>query len=259
MKMKRFIILTLVLLAVIGCAGILNTYALEDGKRYNWGLVPSGEHSKVRFNHSPEELRQYDTFCIGGPDEKVLYLTFDMGYVNMNAERCVEILDKHDVKASFFILEHVVHNYFHTLKAMHENGHEICNHTLKHKDMCAVTDFEAYSAELLGLESLYKEKTGYDMTKFYRPPRGEFTKQALEYNQKLGFKTIFWSLAYVDWDDKNQPDPTASFKKVIDRTHNGAVILLHPTSETNAKILESLIIEWKRQGYRFELLGHLTA
>jgi len=130
---------------------------------------------------------------------------------------------------------------------------------MKHKNMCNITDFAGYEKEVTGLEKMYEETTGHKMAKYFRPPQGEFTKQNLEYNQKLGYKTIFWSLAYKDWDNNNQPDPAAAVQKILSRTHNGAVVLLHPTSNTNAAILDTLIKEWKKLGYRFGTLDELTA
>jgi peptidoglycan-N-acetylmuramic acid deacetylase len=124
--------------------------------------------------------------------------------------------------------------------------------------MCNIKDFAQYQKELAGLEKLFEETTGYKLSKYYRPPKGEFTKQNLEYNHRLGYKTVFWSLAYKDWDEKSQPEAAAAIQKILSRTHNGAVVLLHPTSTTNAAIMDELITEWKKLGYRFGTLDELT-
>ena len=203
---------------------------------------------------SLDDIKNYGAYAIGDKDDKVIYLTFDFGYENGNVKKCLDALNKNNVKGTFFILENVVRTNPELLDEMHT----IANHTLKHKNMCNIRDFKEYEKEIVGLDKLFEETTGHKLAKYYRPPKGEFTKQNLEYNQKLGYKTIFWSVAYKDWDNASQPETAATIKKVLDRTHNGAVVLLHPTSATNAAILDSLIQEWKSLGYRFGTLDELT-
>ena len=73
----------------------------------------------------------------------------------------------------------------------------------------------------------------------------------------MGYKTVFWSLAYADWDNDNQPAEDAAIQRLLSRTHNGAVILLHSTSKTNAAILDRLLTKWEEMGYRFETIDKL--
>ena len=108
------------------------------------------------------------------------------------------------------------------------------------------------------LEQMYAERVGGKMPRYYRPAQGCFSRQNLECAQKNGYKTIFWSFAYADWDNEKQPDPQKAKQIILDNVHNGAVILLHPTSATNAKILGEVIREMKAQGYRFGSLEELT-
>jgi len=242
----------------------LNVSAREkiiDDKNYSWYFIPVKDNAQPNFDIDLDDMKSYGAYAIGGDgnrDDKVIYLTFDFGFENGNVKKCLDALNKNNVKGTFFILENVINTVPELLKEMVETGHIIGNHTMKHKNMCNIRNFIDYEKEIIGLEKLFEEKTGYKMAKFFRPPKGEFTKQNLEFNQKLGYKTIFWSLAYKDWEEKNQPDTAAAIKKVLDRTHNGAVVLLHPTSSTNAAILDSLIIEWQKLGYRFGTLDELT-
>ena len=256
----RKLIATAVLLCVfLGMAAVTvsATETLVDSKNYKWYFKPAKNNEQPQFDVCLDDLRNYDTYAISSADDKVIYLTFDFGYENGNVKKCLDALNNNDVKGAFFILDHVIKANTDLIKEMAETGHIVANHTLKHKNMCNITDFAAYEKEITGLEQLYEELTGYKMAKFYRPPKGEFTKQNLEYNKKLGFKTVFWSAAYMDWDDKNQPDHAETIKKLMERTHNGMVVLLHPTSATNAAILDTLIKEWKNQGYRFGTLDEL--
>ena len=137
---------------------------------------------------------------------------------------------------------------------------QVCNHTCKHKDMTKCSSFDEFSAELTKLEDIFRENTGCELTKCYRPPEGKFSEQNLKWAQDMGYSTVFWSFAYADWDNNKQPDPDAATKKILDHTHNGMIILLHPTSATNAEILDTLLTEWENAGYRFgtmeELISH---
>ena len=111
--------------------------------------------------------------------------------------------------------------------------------------------------ELTDLENLFREITGKELPKFYRPPQGIYSEENLKMAQELGYKTVFWSLAYVDWINNDQPSKEEAFSKLIPRTHNGAVVLLHSTSATNADILDELLTKWKSMGYRFESIDKL--
>ncbi|MCL2096693.1 MAG: polysaccharide deacetylase family protein [Oscillospiraceae bacterium] len=258
-----FIFALIALLASVVSAHENNNNLIEN-KSYGWYSVPSKNGERPTFDINLDELKNYGAYAIGdananGNDSgKVIYLTFDFGYENGNVKKCLDALNRHGVKGAFFILENVVKTNPELMKEIVETGHTAANHTLKHKNMCNIKDFAQYKKELEGLEKLFEETTGYKLSEYYRPPKGEFTKQNLEYNHKLGYKTIFWSLAYMDWDEKKQPDPGESIKKIIDRTHDGAVVLLHPTSATNAAIMDALIKEWKGMGYRFGTLDELT-
>ena len=124
--------------------------------------------------------------------------------------------------------------------------------------MTSINTQEEFKAELDALENLYYEKTGYHLDKFYRPPEGKFTENNLKMAKELGYKTIFWSFAYADWDNAHQMSPEAATKKILSNVHNGEIMLLHPTSATNAKILKNVIQALKAQGYRFGTLNELT-
>lgn len=266
-KNKKIIIIAAfaVLTAILFNSTVLTVSAqgksekLVPGKNYSWYFVPVPDNQQPGFDIDLNELKRCDAYAVGNKDDKVIYLTFDLGFENGNVKKCLDVLNANDVKGAFFILEHVILKNTDLVKEMAETGHIIANHTMKHKNMCYVTDFESYEKELIGLEKLCEETTGYKMSRYFRPPEGAFTKQNLEYNKKLGFKTIFWSVAYKDWDANNQPDAAETVQKILKRTHNGAVVLLHPTSATNAAILDTLIKEWKKLGYRFGTLDELTA
>ena len=192
-----------------------------------------------------------------GADEKVIYLTFDAGYENGNVERILDTLKKHEVEGAFFILENLINRNTDLVLRMKEEGHLVCNHTAKHKDMTKITEGEI-KKELQTLETLYAEKIGGKLAPFFRPPEGKFDRRSLQIVNDLGYTTVFWSLAYADWDNNKQPGHDFAKKILSENLHNGAVILLHPTSKTNADILDQLITEWKAEGYRFGSLREFT-
>jgi len=141
---------------------------------------------------------------------------------------------------------------------MVDEGHIVANHTMKHPDMSKISNKESFAKELAQVEEIYKEVIGSDMPKFYRPPRGIYSEANLKLAQELGYKTIFWSAAYKDWEDKNQPSKQEAFSKLMPRLHPGMVLLLHNTSKTNSLILDELLAKYKEAGYAFGSIEDLV-
>lgn len=225
----------------------------------NWGLsfqqpgqTPAGPASKA-------QLRQYDAVYIGDSNEKVLYLTFDAGYENGCTEKILDVLQKHQVPAAFFLVGNYIEKNADLVRRMVSDGHIVGNHTMHHYDMSKLSDKAAFQKELTDLEDLFRETVGQEMPKYYRPPQGIYSRENLENAKALGYKTVFWSLAYVDWNNDAQPTAQAAFDKLLPRTHNGAVVLLHSTSQTNAEILDQLLSQWKALGYTFRSIDALFA
>lgn len=222
-----------------------------------WGLSFPEPGKIPRAPASVDAMKQHDAAFLGNTDEKVLYLTFDAGYENGHTEAILDTLKQHDVKAAFFLVGNYVNRNSDLVRRMVEEGHIVGNHTMSHPNMSAIADKEAFRAELEGLETLFQDVTGKELPKYYRPPRGVYSEQNLQMAKDLGYKTVFWSLAYADWDNDNQPAEDAAIQRLLSRTHNGAVILLHSTSKTNALILDRLLTKWEEMGYRFETIDKL--
>ena len=244
------------LLGLAAAAGILQNSVLETG---SWGLSFRQEGVPPIGTAGKDQLAQYDAAYIGNTGEKVLYLTFDAGYENGCTEKILDVLKKQEVKAAFFLVGNYIERNADLVRRMAEEGHTVGNHTMHHPDMSAITDKAAFAKELQELESLYKETTGRDLPKFYRPPQGIYSEENLKMAKELGYQTLFWSLAYVDWNNDAQPTREQAFAKLLPRTHPGAVILLHSTSRTNAEILDELLTRWKEEGYRFGTVEELFA
>lgn len=220
----------------------------------NWGLSFQEEGKPPVTDVSAEKLAKYDTYFAKQTNDKVLYLTFDAGYENGNTPAILDALKKHKAPATFFVVGNYLNTSPELVKRMTDEGHIVGNHTYHHPDMSTISTKDAFEKELIDVEKQYQKITGKEMTKFYRPPQGKFNETNLQMAKDLGYHTFFWSLAYVDWDQNNQPSKEEAFEKLLSRIHPGAIVLLHSTSETNAKILDELLTKWENLGYRFEPL-----
>ena len=224
----------------------------------NWGLSFQEEGKRPTGNASIEELSRYNAWYAQNTDKKILYLTFDAGYENGNTPAILEALKKHDVSATFFVVGNYLETSPELVKQMVAEGHTVGNHTFHHPEMSKISDAASFEKELKDVETLYQKITGEELTRFYRPPQGKYNTQNLQMAGDLGYKTFFWSLAYVDWIQDQQPTKEAAFDKLLKRIHPGAVVLLHSTSSTNAQILDELLTKWEEMGYHFAPLSELA-
>lgn len=224
----------------------------------NWGLSFREKGTTPAGNASAEFLKQYNAYYVGSSQSKVIYLTFDAGYENGYTPKILDTLKKHNVKAAFFLVGNYLTTSPDLVKRMCAEGHIVANHTYHHPDMSKISDKAAFLDELTTLETQYKQITGQTMSKFYRPPQGKYSEMNLRQAKELGYTTVFWSLAYVDWYTDKQPTREQAFDKLLPRIHPGAVVLLHSTSKTNAEILDELLTKWKAEGYTFGTLNDLV-
>ena len=227
-------------------------------QEYNWYFNPRNDGKQPDPIQEANFFNKYSSYYVGNPNEKVIYLTFDAGYENGNTESILNTLKKHNAKAHFFVVESYIKNNPELVKRMEKEGHLVCNHSKSHPSMATITDFEKFKDEILSVEKTYKEVTGKEMPKFFRPPMGKFSEQSLKYTQDLGYSSIFWSFAYVDWYNDKQPTHEFAKDKIYTRTHPGAIVLLHPNSKTNTEILDEVITHWEQEGYKLETLNHIT-
>lgn len=231
----------------------------------NWGLSFQENGKTPTGNATPEFLKQYNAYFVGptassgaADEPKKIYLTFDAGFENGNTPAILDALKKHDAKACFFLVGNYMETSPELVKRMVEEGHTVGNHTYHHPDMSKIADEESFRRELTSLEDAYRELTGQEMTKFYRPPQGKYSEQNLKMASDMGYHTFFWSLAYVDWYTDKQPSREQAFEKLLPRIHPGAIVLLHSTSSTNAEILDELLSKWEAAGYTFGTLEELV-
>jgi peptidoglycan-N-acetylmuramic acid deacetylase len=244
-----------------GIAILANTYEKEILKEQiseSWGLGFSTEGQPPTGNATADELKKYDAYYIGNTKEKVIYLTFDAGYENGYTSVILDALKKHNAPATFFLVGNYITTSPDLVIRMVEEGYHVANHTYSHPNMSNISSTDAFRKELEDLEVVFEDTTGQKMIKYYRPPQGKYSESNLNMAKDLGYKTFFWSLAYVDWYNDKQPTKEQAFKKLLGRIHPGAIVLLHCTSKTNSEILDELLTKWEDMGYTFGSLDDLV-
>lgn len=263
-KVRRLCGAVALLLAVCLPVGGVTLRTGAAGAAYNWYCAHVRGHIQPRADGRFSFIRDCGGVYIDdrpehtAPDgaDKVVYLTFDAGYENGNVARVLDALAQADATGAFFVLGNLARQNPDLIRRMAAEGHLVCNHSYAHRDMtswCA----DDITAELTRLEDACRE-AGVETAKFFRPPEGRFSESLLRAVMAQGYRTVFWSFGYADWDNENQPSVAAAKAKILDNLHNGAVILLHPTSATNAEILPALLAEIRAQGYRFGTLYELS-
>lgn len=224
----------------------------------DWGLGYGEPGTIPRGNAKEEDLAYYNAYFVGAGSEKVLYLTFDCGYENGNTEAILDALKKHNAPGTFFVVGHYLETAPDLVKRMVDEGHKVGNHTYHHPNMSSIAKKEDFQKELDDVADLFKEITGTELSLYYRPPQGKCNAENLKMAKELGYATIFWSVAHVDWMQDKQPSHEDALDKLMSRVHPGAVVLLHNTSQTNGEILDELLTKWEEMGYTFLPLSDLT-
>ncbi len=242
------------LLAGVAVLWVMGSMVLETG---SWGLSFREPGVAPIGNAGIDQLKALDAAYLGDTQKNVIYLTFDAGYENGCTAQILDTLKEHGISAAFFLVGNYIQQNPDLVRRMVAEGHTVGNHTMHHYDMSKISDADAFQKELEDLEELFQQTTGQEMEKYYRPPQGIYSESNLRNAQKLGYRTVFWSLAYVDWKNDDQPTADAAFSKLIPRIHPGAVVLLHSTSKTNAQILDELLTKWEDLGYSFAPISEL--
>lgn len=248
------------LLCLIASFFIVSTisYAISENEELNWYIVNRSNKETPEIQKGVlENLKNTKSFFIGDSFKKDLFLTFDLGYENGNTVKILDSLKEKNVKAAFFVVKSYILQNKDIINRMVKEGHLVCNHSVNHKSMAGILNDASFNKEFLDTELAFKEVTGKEMPKYFRPPMGKYSFNSLVKTNNLGYKTIFWSFAYKDWLVDSQPNPEASLKKIKSSMHNGCILLLHAVSTTNSEILNTLIDDLKADGYSFKSLDDL--
>lgn len=220
------------------------------GREFMWYYLPHDEEQQPKPMEKAGYIKDYDVLYVGNPDKKIIYLTFDDCPENGNIPSILDILEQHHAPASFFMTEVYIRKHPDVIRRIVGDGYLVCNHTSNHIRVTRLS-FEKFKAELKGVEDAFREVTGKEIAKYFRPPQGAFNETSLSYTEEMGYTTVFWSFRYVDWEVNNQPSEDAAYKTIIKETHPGEIVLLHCQSKTNVCVLDRVMTTWEQQGYTF--------
>ncbi len=266
-KIKRksiFLIIIVICLVSMSIASmkmyenkLLNTNSTLSNKKIGWGIKRQDNHEQPDVGSNNQKMLQDNNgICLGNKENKNIYLTFDMGYEAGYTETILNALKDNNVQATFFITAHYLNTAGDLVKRMIDEGHIIGNHTVNHKSMPGLSD-EEIKKEVMTLHQSLFDKFGYEM-KYMRPPCGEFSERTLALTNSLGYKTVMWSFAYVDWEENKQPSHEKAMSTIMNNLHNGEIMLLHATSKTNGEIMNELLQKIKDEGYEIKSLDDFT-
>ena len=206
--------------------------------------------------NSAFDVRAFDGYYLGDISRKIIYLTFDEGYENGFTAQILDVLQEKNVTAAFFVTKSYIERNKELIQRMVDEGHVVGNHSVHHYSSPTLTDAEM-TYEIEETARYFKEVTGVDMPKVFRPPMGEYSARTMAVTSALGYKTIFWSFAYQDWLVNEQPGAAAAYREIVTHMHQGAIPLLHAVSQSNTEALPYVIDTMRAEGFVFAPLTEL--
>lgn len=225
----------------------------------SWWFKRNEEHRTPEVQNEID-LTKYDAWYAKlnlKEGEKPVFLTFDCGYENGYTPGILDVLKKHKATAAFFVCKHFIEDQPSLIKRMKKEGHVVGNHTANH--ICLPeSDERTIREEIANNANYMKEATGYEMDSFFRPPKGEYSERTLQIIREMGYTTVFWSLAYPDYDVNNQPGADYVIERFEKYIHPGAIPLIHNISESNAQALDTVLTNLEKEGYTFASLYDLS-
>lgn len=223
---------------------------------YSWSFKRNSTHLPVTGYSQGIDLEKYDAYFKVNTEEKVIYLTFDEGYENGYTSQILDTLQENDVHAAFFVTKPYIESSIDLCIRMKEEGHIVANHSVTHSSFPELSN-EQIKNELIQTAQAFHVATGYEMDPFFRTPSGKFSERVLSEVRKHGYSSIFWSLAYGDWDVNKQPGAEYVYDHIMTNHHAGGIFLLHAVSKSNTEALDRVLKGLKAEGYRFGNLYEL--
>ncbi len=237
-------------------AGYYNTLTQEAPD--TWCFIRKKDH-EPSGDYENFNMKKYASYYLNdhvSAGDKVVYLTFDCGYPTNRTQSILDTLEKHDVKANFFVTKMYLEGCPEYAKRMKEEGHMVCNHTVNHEDLTKL-DAEDIIYEIFDVAEYFYEITGYPIDPYFRTPTGSYSDRVLTMVKDAGYQTVFWSFAYDDYDQNNQPSVEFIMDHYDKFHHNGAIILMHNDSQANVDALDQVLTYMEEQDYRFGLLDEI--
>ena len=239
----------------------VSKYSVYSNKAEGWGIGKNTEHKQPTAwgyddKYKFDEVGAWYVDKNASEDDKVIYLTFNCGYEVGYTPGFLEVLKKHDVKASWFVLEEYIRQCPEEIRWLMENGHLVGSHSAYHLNY-GTSSPEAVIKDMLKNEQRMRDYVGLEMHKIMRPPSGYYNEQTLRIMKDMGYKIYFWSMAYPDWDPNDQPTEEYILNFFQANHHNGAIPVIHITSGSGMRVLDEVITMLKAEGYRFGLVSEI--
>lgn len=238
---------------------------IEDGVYTSLDNVRDDWWFRKKDNHVPSgsgeafDISEYEGYYLNknvAEDDKVIYISIDCGYGSANTPVMLDTFKKHNIKVIFFVTKFFIDANPKYVQRMLDEGHLVGNHSVSHKNLPNLTDQEVYD-EIVGCEEAFYEVTGQQIDLYFRPPEGAYSKRTLQITEDLGYKTVFWSLAYNDYDKQNQPEVSWVVNFFDKYHHSGAIPLMHNDSNANRDAMDEVLTLLENEGYRFGTFDEL--
>ena len=224
---------------------------------HSYGVASDGKANRISVDYQKLfDEKGWNAVCLDTvSNKKVLYLTFDCGYENGYTSKILDVLKEKGVKAAFFCTLPEAKQNASLIKRMIDEGHIVGNHSNTHPSFAEISRTQM-AEEIKAMDDYLRSEFNYSAP-FFRYPKGEYSENSMDLVNSLGYKCVFWSLAYSDWDLNNQKGEDFAFDTVTSRLHPGAIILLHSVSPDNAAALGRIIDYARENGYVFAELTDL--
>lgn len=213
---------------------------------YGQGVAVDSENRPCDAVSFDAQYKAYGAYATT-PDRNRIILTFDQGYENGYTSAILDTLKEKGVSAIFFLTGDYAKKETALVERMIAEGHVLGNHGMTHASLPELTEQEA-QREIMDLHQYVKDTYGYEM-QYFRFPCGSYSEERLKTVQSLGYQTLFWSYAYVDWQTDAQPDAASALDGLVRSAHGGEILLLHSVSATNAAILGDAIDAFRSAGF----------
>lgn len=244
-------------ITIIVTGALLNPFS-ANAEEFHWGFKKSSNGVPPNAGDALDVmLDNHGAIYKGKPEEKIAYLTFDNGYENGYTESILNTLKAEEAPATFFLTGHYLTSATQLVKRMITDGHGIGNHSYDHPNMANLSKKEMED-EWTRFDKKLEELTGVKRTTYARPPKGIFNEQLLRTGNDLGYRHIFWSVAFVDWHADKPKGRDYAYGELMKQLHPGALILMHTVSPDNAEALPAFIQDAKKEGYVFKTLDDLV-
>lgn len=254
--MRKTIVILLIVCTAISFLAIRNTdlpmlASYIDNTNNGWEVIRNNSHKQPDIPAKAKEIMEkYNGIYVGDPTSKILYLTIDLGYESGNTEKILDVLDKNNVKATFFTVLSYINTNPEIVDRIVNEGHSLQNHTANYLHLNTLSDYKV-KKEIMDMHTLVQKRYGISM-KYLRLPYEDWSERVLNIASGTGYKTVFWSIACVDWvEGKNA---SYIYNNVMRNYHNGAVILLHAVSKSSPTAVDTIIRDLKKNGYEFRVL-----